>query len=411
MLEALICSLVSLLPDYLYRRYAQGKRLGKEINIYSAWYELRWGLTVWLFLTVSLITVLFYYHPASVSVSSYFRTVTLVPQVSGRVSEVYVSNGQQVKAGDPLIQLDGLQQAAQVDAARALLAETEASGKLAETALAQASAGIAQASAALNQSRQELERNETLRDEGSSAVRLTEIERLENLVAQRTAQVEAAELQMAAAQQQLDDVLPAQLASADAQLELALAEQDKTLISAGVDGHIEQLAVQLGDFVNPFLRPAGILVPSSIESRRFQAGFNQIGSQVIHEHMVGEMACISKPLDIIPVVVTDIQSVIPSGQFRPSDQLRDPQDDVRPGTVTVYLEPLYAGEADMVPPGSSCQVMLYTDNHHRLETEDLSTGKRIFLHVVDTIGVVHAAGLRIRMFMTPFTVLVFSGSH
>jgi hypothetical protein len=32
MLETLLCSLVTLLPDYLYRRYVQGKRLGKEIT-------------------------------------------------------------------------------------------------------------------------------------------------------------------------------------------------------------------------------------------------------------------------------------------------------------------------------------------------------------------------------------------
>jgi hypothetical protein len=39
--ETLLCSLVTLLPDYLYRRYVQGKRLGKEITFYSVWFELR----------------------------------------------------------------------------------------------------------------------------------------------------------------------------------------------------------------------------------------------------------------------------------------------------------------------------------------------------------------------------------
>ena len=34
MLEMLLCSLVTLLPDYLYRRYVQGKRFGKEITFY-----------------------------------------------------------------------------------------------------------------------------------------------------------------------------------------------------------------------------------------------------------------------------------------------------------------------------------------------------------------------------------------
>jgi hypothetical protein len=40
MLELLICSLVTILPDYLYRRNAQGKRFGKEITFFSVWYDL-----------------------------------------------------------------------------------------------------------------------------------------------------------------------------------------------------------------------------------------------------------------------------------------------------------------------------------------------------------------------------------
>ena len=42
-------------PDYLFRRYAQGKRIGKEITLYSVWFELRWGIIACLMLTVGLI--------------------------------------------------------------------------------------------------------------------------------------------------------------------------------------------------------------------------------------------------------------------------------------------------------------------------------------------------------------------
>ena len=71
MLEVLFCSLVTILPDYLYRRYAQGKRWGHEITLYSVWYELRWGITGCVLLTVSLITVVFYYHPSTTNVTSF----------------------------------------------------------------------------------------------------------------------------------------------------------------------------------------------------------------------------------------------------------------------------------------------------------------------------------------------------
>ena len=52
MLELLLCSMLTILPDYLFRRYVQGKRFGKEITLYSVWFELRWGITMCLILTV-----------------------------------------------------------------------------------------------------------------------------------------------------------------------------------------------------------------------------------------------------------------------------------------------------------------------------------------------------------------------
>ena len=63
MLELFFCSLLTIFPDFLFRRYVQGKRIGEEINLFSVWYELRWGITTCAILTVSLITTIFYYHP------------------------------------------------------------------------------------------------------------------------------------------------------------------------------------------------------------------------------------------------------------------------------------------------------------------------------------------------------------
>jgi len=59
MLELIICSTLTILPDYLYRRYVQGKRIGKEITFFSVWFELRYGIIACLMLTVSLITLNF----------------------------------------------------------------------------------------------------------------------------------------------------------------------------------------------------------------------------------------------------------------------------------------------------------------------------------------------------------------
>jgi hypothetical protein len=74
MLELILCSLITVLPDYLYRRHREGKRWGDQITFFTMWYELRWGITACLILTVALITIVFYYHPSTTNAGPYFRT-------------------------------------------------------------------------------------------------------------------------------------------------------------------------------------------------------------------------------------------------------------------------------------------------------------------------------------------------
>ena len=63
------------------------------------------------------------------------------------------------------------------------------------------------------------------------------------------------------------------------------------------------------------------------------------------------------------MVVTDVQDYIAAGQFRGGEQLIDAQQVTRPGTLLVFLEPLYKGGLDGVTPGSSCIANAYSNNH------------------------------------------------
>ena len=205
-------------------------------------------------------------------------------------------------------------------------------------------------------------------------------------------------------------LIPAQQASASAALDQAEAELAKTIIYAGVSGRVEQFALQPGDYVNPILRPAGLLIPDEFTKRdRFAAGFGQLTANVIKPGMYAEMGCLSKPFTIIPMVVVSMQTVIPSGQMRPTDVLVDPQNIGKPGTVTVFLEPVYEGQAHDILPGSTCLANAYTNNHDILDDPNLGTGEWLFLHMVDTVGIVHALLLRIQMLLLPVQTLVFSG--
>ena len=132
MLELMLCSMLTLLPDYLFRRYVQGRRIGHEITIFSVWYELRYGITLCLILTVLLITVVLYNHPSSTNVTSLFRTISIYPEIGGRVSEVYVGYNDRVKKGDRLFKMDSSRQEAALETRSRRIAEVEASAATAE---------------------------------------------------------------------------------------------------------------------------------------------------------------------------------------------------------------------------------------------------------------------------------------
>ena len=412
MLELILCSLVTVLPDYLYRRHREGKRWGDQITFFTMWYELRWGITACLILTVALITIVFYYHPSTTNAGPYFRTIPLLPEGGGRVEEVFVKNGDAVETGEPLFSLLDSAQVANVNLAESQLDQIASAFAQAEVQLEAAQATLVQAQSALAQAENELAKKSELASRGQQLVSKIEIERLENNVAQRRGGVQAAQANIAAAQTQISDVLPAQRQSAQRQLEQAQVALDKTVIYAGVDGQVAQFFLQRGDYVNPILLPAGVLIPSSgPESGRFQiaAGFNQLSAQVIKPGTITEVVCMSKPFSVIPMIVTRVQPVVAAGQLKPSDVLLDAQQRARPGTLTVVMEPLYEGGLMDVMPGSKCIANAYTSNHDLLEQGDLGLGQTLFLHMVDTVGVIHAIILRMQALLMPVQMLVFAG--
>ena len=66
---------------------------------------------------------------------------------------------------------------------------------------------------------------------------------------------------------------------------------------------------------------------------------------------------------------------------------------------------------DALTPGSSCVVNAYTSNHDKLQSPDIGTLESIGLHMIDAVGVVHAAILRLQAILLPVRTLVLSGGH
>ncbi len=409
MLELLLCSVFTILPDYLYRRYGQGRRLGKEITFYSVWFELRWGITACVILTVCLITTVFYNHPSTKNVTLFFRTVPIVPETNGRVAETFVGFSGPIAAGAPIFRLDSSKQEAAVESARRKIAELDAEMGVARADVVKADGQVKSATSARQQTLDELETKRELYRRNPGNVPFREIERLEVRAEGQVGELATATAAKQGAEERLSSLIPAQKASAEAALAQAQVELDKTVIRAGVSGRVEQFTLRVGDIVNPLMRPAGILIPEGAGQRGLQAGFDQIEAQIMTIGMAAEVTCVSKPFSVIPMVVTSVQDYIAAGQFRGGEQLLDPQQVSRPGTLLVVLEPLYKGGFDGVTPGSSCIANAYSDNHDIIAAKDTGALRAFALHVVDALALVHALILRLQALVLPFQNLVFSG--
>ena len=314
-----------------------------------------------------------------------------------------------IKQGQPIFRLDSSKQEAAVVAAQKKIAEVDAEMVVAKADIAAAEGKIQEAKGAYQQAVDELETKQELQRRNPGIVAARDIEKLQLAVDGRQGAIISATAAKDAAVGRVSTLLPAAKASAEAALEQAQVELDKTVIRAGVSGRVEQFALRVGDIVNPFMRPAGVLIPEGAGRQRLQAGFGQIEAQVMKVGMIAEATCVSKPWTVIPLVVTSVQDFIAAGQFRGGEQLVDPQQVTRPGTILVFLEPLYEGGLDGVTPGSSCIANAYSSNHDLLESKDIGAVRRFVLHAVDAVGLVHAMILRIQALILPITTLVFSG--
>jgi multidrug resistance efflux pump len=334
--------------------------------------------------------------------------VPIAPETVGRVAEVKVGFSQPVTKGSVLFTLDSSKQQAAVATAKSKIAEVDADLVAAKVDVVKAEAQLQQANADYKQAKDELDVKTELQRRNPGIVPQRDIDKLQVLVDGRQAGIDAATAAKQAAQTRVVTLLPAERASAEAALDQAQVELDKTVIRAGVDGRVEQFLLRPGDIVNPLMRPAGVLIPEGSGERALQAGFGQIEAQVLKPGMVAEAACTSLPWTIIPMVITSVQDYIAAGQFRGGEQLVDPSL-VRPGTILVFLEPLANNGLADVTAGSSCIVNAYTSNHEKINSKDTGAFHGFALHAIDAVGLVHAMLLRIQALLLPIKTLVLSG--
>src|SRR4029078_12184464 len=105
-------------------------------------------------LTISLVTMIFYFHPSTTSAAIFYRTVPIMPVgTAGRVAEFNVGFSAAVKKDDVLFRLDSSKQDAVLETAKRKIAEVDATLVSARAVVVKADAQVAEAKSCSQQHR------------------------------------------------------------------------------------------------------------------------------------------------------------------------------------------------------------------------------------------------------------------
>ena len=238
------------------------------------------------------------------------RTTLISPQLSGYVLQAPADDFAQVRQGEVLVRIDPQTYRQEVEQARAdrdvrlaNLANNRQTLNRARAEVASQQAAIVGARAQLIKARTDLARSSDLVRDGSVSPR----ENDQNVAAVRQAQASVAQDQAAreAAVQQVRSVqvngaaLAAQVRQAEASLEAAQLQLDRTVIVAPVDGRLSEVGVRVGQYVTAgtqlfFLVPPEIWITANFkeaQTRRMAVGqpasftADALGDRRVHGHV------------------------------------------------------------------------------------------------------------------------------
>ena len=183
--------------------------------------------------------------------------------VTEHVARIPVKEGQKVRKGDVLIELDDKDERAALEQSKASVAQAEAKVRqLRELALPAAEQTLVQAQATAVQARAQFDRMKTLRDRGF--VVQSQMDDAQRALDIAESQLRSARLQVETNKPTGSDFALAQTAldQARANLRVAQVKLEQTVIKAPVDGVLIARNVEVGDVVQPgkdlmVLAPAG----------------------------------------------------------------------------------------------------------------------------------------------------------
>jgi len=176
--------------------------------------------------------------------------VPIAPEISGTVADVFVTNNQNVSAGDELLKIDDTRYRLTVETAEADLQSARQSAGASEAAVAAAEAAVGAAVASKVRAERDAERMQRIRDADPGAISQR---RLDSAIAAQTVaekQVESAQANLRKAQQDLGETgeQNVRVLQARSALDQAMVNLQRTTIRAPVDGLVTDVRVERGNF-------------------------------------------------------------------------------------------------------------------------------------------------------------------
>ena len=192
-------------------------------------------------------------------------SVVVAPKIAGYVERVFVTENQSVRQGQPLAELDPREYRAQTEQITSQIETATAAGETTRSQIAEQQAAITQARAQLDAARaeaayaaQQVTRYQPLAASGAEP--RERLAQLQTQARQARAQANAAQAGLLIAQRRVG-TLGAQVRQAQSQAEAARAQLvaarvnvQSTLLRAAFDGRVGDLAVRVGQFVQPGTR-------------------------------------------------------------------------------------------------------------------------------------------------------------
>ena len=333
--------------------------------------------------------------------------VQVAAQVSGLVVAVAVVEGQRVKAGELLVQIDDREQAAAVAQAEAGVKQATARvDQLRRVGAIVANEALRQAQTNLDRAQQELARTEKLA--AASAVPAVELENAQRAVSLATAQRAAAEAQQVAAQPAGADsrVALTALIQAQAQLAGAKVRLAQTRVVAPKDGTVLSRSVEPGDVVQP-TRTLLVFAADASTELQFQADERNLA--FLHVDQPARASADAYPQEVFDARVSYIApSIDPArGSVEVRLAVSRPPAQLRPD-MTVSIDLLIAAKkgalvvpSEVVRGATTATPHVLVVENGRVAREDVVLGIRgdgsieIASGLVEGAEVIYADGLQL----------------